>query len=58
MAIKKRLPEHIFPKWDDQVLQWGMWNDRLQQWCGKDEAFGHTVYSSKEEAVSKFLENF
>lgn len=55
---KKVLPDHIFPKWDEDVLQWGMWNDRLKQWCGKDEYFGHTVYGSKQEAVEKFLENF
>jgi hypothetical protein len=53
-----RLPEHIQPRWDEEHLQWGMYNYRLQQWCGKDEFFGHTVYGSKEEAVRQYLENF
>lgn len=55
---KKKLPEHIFPKWDETLLQWGMWNERLKQWIGKDEYFGHIVYGSKEEAITKFLETF
>jgi hypothetical protein len=55
---KAKLPEHIFPLYDEDLLQWGMWNDRLKQWCGKDEYFGHTVYASREEALEKFMENF
>lgn len=55
---KKRLPEHIQPKWDPVLLQWGIWNERLQMWHGKDEHFGHAVYSSAEEAERVFLEHF
>ena len=55
---KKKLPEHIQPKWDPELLQWGIWNERLQMWHGKDEYFGHTCYGSKQEALEKFLENF
>jgi hypothetical protein len=54
----KKLPEHIQPRWNPDNLQWGMWNARLHSWCGKDEFFGHTVYSSKEEAIQRYLENF
>jgi hypothetical protein len=54
----KTLPEHIQPLFDEELQQWGMYNSRLRQWCGKDEYFGHAVYGSREEAVTKFLENF
>lgn len=54
----KVLPEHIYAKWDPELLQWGIWNDRLHMWHGKDEYFGHTVYGSKEEALQQFLEHF
>lgn len=58
MPTTKRLPDHMYPKWDSEILQWGIWNERLQIWHGKDEYFGHTAYSSKEEALEKFLETF
>jgi len=54
----KRLPEHIYPLFDEELRQWGIWNSRLRMWMGKDEYFGHTVYASEQEAREKFLETF
>lgn len=55
---KKKIPEHIYAKWDDQHLQWGVWNERLQQWVGEDEYFGHAVFGSKQEAEQWFYDRF
>ena len=54
--MNKKIPEHIYPLWDEGILQWGMWNNRLHQWVGKDPDFGHAVFSSKEEAIEWFKE--
>jgi hypothetical protein len=54
----KTLPAHIYPLFDEEIQQWGIWNERLLMWHGKDEYFGHKVYPSAEEAEKQFLENF
>lgn len=46
----KTIPEHIAPRWDETVLQWGLFNSRLQQWVGKDPDFGHAVFETPEAA--------
>lgn len=54
--MRKKIEPHIFPKWDPSILMWGMWNERLQTWIGKDEDFGHAIFRSEQEALDWYKE--
>lgn len=46
------IPDHIEPRFDDETNKYGMYNTRLDEWCGRSEVFNR--FRTEEAAVAWF----
>jgi hypothetical protein len=56
--VPKQMPSHIVVQYDEKHKGWGMYNTRLQQWCGDvDEIWGPKhLFKTEELAKAWYME--